>query len=120
MAIGFGNLNGAVTSNIVSSTLDLSGNALIISATQYRAKDQPWYRLGHGIVLAYIGIGFFSSIIYAYFLHRENLKRERGERDEVIDGIDNKNAREYNGRYESIEAAKIDKGDEWSGFRYST
>ncbi|KAF5356139.1 hypothetical protein D9756_004072 [Leucocoprinus leucothites] len=95
MAIGFGNLNGAVTSNI------------------YRAKDQPWYRLGHGIVLAYIGIGFFSSILYAYLLHQENLKRERGERDEIIEGTDNKNAQGCNGRYESVEGAKMDRGDEW-------
>lgn len=69
--------------------------------------------------MAYIAIGFFSSILFAYLLRRENLKRERGERDEVIDGVDNKRAQEYNGRYESIEAAKIDKGDEWSGFRYT-
>ncbi|KXN83912.1 hypothetical protein AN958_00992 [Leucoagaricus sp. SymC.cos] len=101
MAIGFGNINGAVTSNI------------------YRAEDRPWYRLGHGIVLAYIGIGFFSSILFAVLLHQENLKRERGERDEIIEGVDNKNARECNGHYESIEAAKIDKGDEWSRFRYT-
>ncbi|KAF9455044.1 MFS general substrate transporter [Macrolepiota fuliginosa MF-IS2] len=101
MAIGFGNLNGAVTANI------------------YRAGDQPWYPLGHGIVLAYIAIGFFSSLIFAFLLRRENRKRDRGERDEVIEGVDNKHAREYNGRYESVEAAKIDKGDEWSGFRYT-
>lgn len=100
MAIGFGNLNGAVTSNI------------------YRAKDQPWYRLGHGIVLVYIMIGLFSSILYAYFLRLENLRRERGERDEIIEGLDNENAQECNGKYESIEAAKNDKGDDWSGFRY--
>jgi len=74
--------------------------------------------LGHGIVLLYIGIGFSSSILFAYFLHLENLRRERGDRDEIIEGIDNKNARECNGRYESIEAAKNDKGDDWSGFRY--
>jgi len=101
MAIGFGNLNGAVTANI------------------YRAEDKPWYPLGHGIVLAYIGIGFFSSLLFAFLLRRENLKRDRGERDEIIEGVDNKHAQECNGRYESIGAAKIDKGDDWSGFRYT-
>lgn len=47
------------------------------------------------------------------------MKRDRGERDEIIEGVDNPNARECNGRYDSVEAAKIDKGDEWSGFRYA-
>jgi hypothetical protein len=62
----FGNLMGAVTSNV------------------YRAKDKPWFRLGHGIILMYIGIGFFSSIFFKFLLTRENLKRDRGERDEII------------------------------------
>ncbi|RDB29414.1 hypothetical protein Hypma_015660 [Hypsizygus marmoreus] len=101
MAIGFGNINGAVTANI------------------YRATDKPWYRLGHGIVLAYIAIGFICSVIFGILLQRENARRDRGERDEVIEGIDNKSANERNGRYESVAAARIDKGDEWSGFRYT-
>ncbi len=63
-------------------------------------------------------IGLFSSILYTYFLRLENLRRERGERDEIIEGLDNENAQECNGKYESIEAAKNDKGDDWSGFRY--
>ncbi|TFK36835.1 MFS general substrate transporter [Crucibulum laeve] len=101
MAIGFGNINGAVTANI------------------YRANDRPFYRLGHGIVLAYIAIGFLCSILFAVLLRRENARRDRGERDEVIEGTDNKHANEKNGRYESVNAARIDKGDEWSGFRYT-
>ncbi|KAF8167777.1 major facilitator superfamily domain-containing protein [Crassisporium funariophilum] len=101
MAIGFGNINGAVTANI------------------YRAKDRPWYRLGHGIVLAYIGIGFLCSILYAVLLRQENARRERGERDEVIQGVDNKHAHERNGVYKTVEDAKMSKGDDWSGFRYT-
>ncbi|KAF8922717.1 MFS general substrate transporter [Mucidula mucida] len=101
MAIGFGNINGAVTSNI------------------YRASDKPWYPMGHGIVLAYIAIGWICSALYIVLLKRENAARERGERDEIIEGIDNKQAHERNGRYESILAARVDKGDEWSGFRYA-
>ncbi|KAF8203119.1 MFS general substrate transporter [Pholiota molesta] len=81
MAIGFGNINGAITANI------------------YRAKDTPWYRLGHGI--------------------RENDRRDRGERDEIITGIENKNAHERNGTYDSVEEAQKEKGDHWSGFRYT-
>ncbi|KAF8182589.1 MFS general substrate transporter [Pholiota molesta] len=99
--IGFGNLNGAVTSNA------------------YRAKDAPWYRLGHGIILAYIAIGFFSSALYTFLLRRENARRDRGERDEVIEGVENKNAHERNGVYATVEEAKKDKGDRWSGFRYA-
>ncbi|KAG6818041.1 hypothetical protein H0H87_009196 [Tephrocybe sp. NHM501043] len=101
IAIGFGNINGAVTANI------------------YRVLDKPWYRLGHGIVLAYIAIGFISTIIFGTFLQRENARRERGERDEVIEGIENKHANPINGSYESVQAARIEKGDEWSGFRYT-
>ena len=42
-----------------------------------------------------------------------------GERDEVIDGVGNKLAREENGHFSSVEQAREEKGDEWSGFRYS-
>ncbi|KAA1468266.1 MFS general substrate transporter [Dentipellis sp. KUC8613] len=102
MAIGFGNLNGAVTSNV------------------YRAQDKPWYSLGHGIVLTYIAIGWLCSLLYLVLLRRENARRERGERDEVITGEDNKNADgERNGRFDSVEDARREKGDMWSGFRYT-
>ncbi|KAL5535436.1 hypothetical protein ACEPAF_3530 [Sanghuangporus sanghuang] len=100
MAIGWGNLNGAVSSNV------------------YRAEDKPWYSLGHGIVLAYIVIGFFSSWILRIVLKAENARRERGERDEVI-GDPEINAEKGVRVYERVEAAKIDKGDFWSGFRYT-
>ncbi|KAK2461666.1 hypothetical protein APHAL10511_006129 [Amanita phalloides] len=101
MAVGFGNINGAVATNI------------------YRAQDKPWYRLGHGIVLGYIAVGFISSAILSLLLRRENARRDRGERDEVIDGIDNKFASERNGVYRNIEEAQKEKGDEWSRFRYT-
>lgn len=102
MAIGWGNLNGAVTSNV------------------YRARDKPWYRLGHGITMTYIAIGWLCSLLFLVLLRRENARREAGHRDEVIEGTDNPVAQEVNGRYKSVEEARIDKGDEWSGFRYST
>ncbi|KAN0100516.1 Major facilitator superfamily domain containing protein [Tylopilus felleus] len=105
MAIGWGNINGAVASNV------------------YRAKDAPWFRLGHGIVLAYIAIGWISSAIFMVQLKLENNRRDRGERDEVIgcgDGLEEDTAKAAkNGMYESTEAARADKGDEWSGFRYT-
>lgn len=86
---------------------------------QYRAKDRPWYRLGHAIVLMYIAIGLICSVVFAFFLARENRRRDLGERDEIIEGIENKRAHQRNGTYASVEDAKLDKGDEWSGFRYT-
>lgn len=91
----------------------------LTSIRQYRAKDRPWYRLGHGIVILYIAIGLLCSIAFAVFLRRENARRDRGERDEVIKGIANNQAHERNGVFESVEDAKAFKGDYWSGFRYT-
>ena len=59
----------------------------------------------------YIGIAFAASVAFAEHLKRENARRERGERDEIIEGIDNKLADERNGRYPSKEAARLHKGD---------
>ena len=70
-------------------------------------------------MLAYIAIGWISSLALYIHLKRENARRERGERDEVIDGVDIKHANEKNGHFESVEAARREKGDQWSGFRYS-
>ncbi|CAE6446307.1 unnamed protein product [Rhizoctonia solani] len=100
MVISFGNLNGAVSSNI------------------YRARDKPWYTLGHGIVLMYIAIGWVTSFVFIILLRRENAKRERGERDEVLTGASEKAVESRNGVYATVEEAKRDKGDEWSGYRY--
>lgn len=86
---------------------------------QYRAVDKPWYKLGHGIVLTYIAIGWLSSLAYYVHLRYENACRERGDRDEVVEGVEDKDANEKNGRFESVEAARMAKGDQWSGFRYS-
>ena len=88
---------------------------------QYRGKDKPWYRLGHGIILMYIGIALISAFAYRLLLKRENEKRERGERDEVIGGVDSADSGEKtpNGRYSTVDEAKREKGDEWSGYRYT-
>lgn len=99
MVISFGNINGAVSSNV------------------YRAKDKPRYILGHGLVLMYIGLGIIFSMIYLFFANRENKKRERGERDELI-GDEDVQGDESNGRFVTVEAAKREKGDAWSGYRY--
>ncbi|KAE9397794.1 MFS general substrate transporter [Gymnopus androsaceus JB14] len=101
MVIGFGNINGAVSSNV------------------YRATEEPWYPLGHGLVLLYIGLGLIATTTFLVLLRRENTKRERGERNEVIGG-DKSSGHEINGTYETVADAKRDKGDEWSGYRYTT
>ncbi|GBE89578.1 MFS general substrate transporter [Sparassis latifolia] len=102
MVIGFGNLNGAVSSNV------------------YRARDAPWYRLGHGIVLMYVGIGLITSVMYLVALKRENARRERGERDEIIKGVnEDRTELAKNGTFVDVAEAKREKGDQWSGYRYT-
>ncbi|PBK99763.1 MFS general substrate transporter [Armillaria gallica] len=100
MVISLGNLNGAVSANV------------------YRADNMPWYPLGKGLVLLYLGIGAAFSIVYLILLKRENKKRERGERDEVI-GDSTEKVPEENGRFATVSEAKMEKGDKWSGYRYT-
>ncbi|KAI9674400.1 MAG: hypothetical protein M1817_001738 [Caeruleum heppii] len=67
--IGWGNLNGVVSSNI------------------YRAKDAPRYRPGHGVVLAYLTLFLTGgSIAQHILLKRENKKRLAGKQDHWIEG----------------------------------
>ncbi|KAL4952173.1 putative MFS transporter [Aspergillus filifer] len=69
--IGWGNLNGIVSSNI------------------YRGADKPDYYPGHGTVLAYLVLFQFGGSVIQYFLlRRENAKRRRGERDAWVEGLD--------------------------------
>ncbi|KAK0239198.1 MFS general substrate transporter [Armillaria nabsnona] len=100
MVISLGNLNGAVSANV------------------YRADNMPWYPLGHGLVLLYLCIGAVFSIVYLILLKRENKKRERGERDEVI-GDSIEKVPEENDRFATVSDAKMEKGDLWSGYRYT-
>jgi hypothetical protein len=67
----------------------------------------------------YIAIGWLSSLIYTVLLRQENKVRDRGERDEVIDDLENKSAKLHNERYSSVVEARREKGDMWSGFRYT-
>ncbi|KAI0079386.1 MFS general substrate transporter [Panus rudis PR-1116 ss-1] len=103
MVISFGNINGAVSSNV------------------YRVRDKPWYTLGHAIILMYIGIGLVCAVAFMLLLKRENARRERGERDEVIEGVnEDRTDLLKNGKFASVADAKREKGDEWSGYRYTT
>lgn len=69
--IGWGNLNGVVSSNI------------------YRAKDKPKYSLGHGVVLAYMTLFLLGGSLATHFaLEAENKKRREGKRDHWVEGKD--------------------------------
>ena len=65
-------------------------------------------------------LGFFAALMFRTLLSLENARRDRGERNETIsrDGSLQDSKSVKNGRYESVEAAQRDKGDEYSGFRY--
>ncbi|KAE8379864.1 major facilitator superfamily domain-containing protein [Aspergillus bertholletiae] len=68
--IGWGNLNGIMSSNI------------------YRKADAPDYYPGHGTVLAYLTLFLFlGSVVQHLLLRRENRKRQRGDRDHRIEGL---------------------------------
>ena len=95
-------------------------SVLTTARRQYRGQDKPWYTLGHGIILMYIVIALISAAIYRFLLKRENDRRMRGERDEIIEGVnDDRQDLTKNGTYISIEEAKREKGDGWSGYRYT-
>ena len=102
----------------MSNYLIIELESFNVERKQYRAQDTPFYRLGHAVVLGYIGIGLASSAICTVMLRWENARRDRGERDKVIRGVINSNARERNGVYDSVDEARGAKGDKWSGFRY--
>jgi len=66
----------------------------------------------------YIMFGIIASLSYHFILKAENARRDRGERDEIIGKIDDSEMNEKNGRFDTVEDAKREKGDEWSGYRY--
>ncbi|KAL4802817.1 major facilitator superfamily domain-containing protein [Aspergillus unguis] len=68
--IGWGNLNGIVSSNI------------------YRNRDAPEFYPGHGTVLAYLVLfQFCGSLLQYVLLRRENAKRRSGKRDGWVQGL---------------------------------
>lgn len=71
--IGWGNLNGIVSSNI------------------YRGQDAPNFYLGHGVVLGYLTVCvFLGSVLQTVVLRIENKKRRAGLRDVRIQGLDDR------------------------------
>ncbi|KAK2798835.1 hypothetical protein FQN50_008696 [Emmonsiellopsis sp. PD_5] len=73
IVIGWGNLQGCVTSNI------------------YRGDDKPKFYPGHGTVLAYLVLfQLGGSVVQYIMLRRENARRLRGDRDGWVEGLDAK------------------------------
>jgi len=70
--IGVGNFSGAIASNI------------------FRAKDSPHFRLGHGIELMFVGIGFICVPIAVFSYIRINKQRDAIEREALERGEKNK------------------------------
>ncbi|PAV19726.1 MFS general substrate transporter [Pyrrhoderma noxium] len=108
-----GALKRAISMALLASLNNLTG---LISTNIYRANDAPRYFLGHSVSLTYLAIGHVSAIVTHIMLRKENERRDRGERDEVIVGKEGGDSK--NGTFYSIEEARKDKGDLWSGFRY--
>lgn len=69
----------------------------------------------------YIAIGIIASSLFIFLLKRENAARDRGERDEYIENLPETHieANLKNGRFATVDDAKKEKGDNWSGYRYT-
>lgn len=66
--IGWGNLNGVVSSNIFFSS--------------------PRFFEGHGVIIGYMTVFLFGgSVLMTYLLRKENARRRRGERDYWVQGL---------------------------------
>ena len=65
----------------------------------------------------YVGFGLICSVTYLLLLRAENARRDRGECDEVIKDVAGGDPK--NGSFDNVEDAKREKGDEWSGYRYT-
>lgn len=69
IVVGWGNMNGVVSSNI------------------YMSQDKPRYLTGHAIVFAYMFVCLFGgSVVMHFMLRRENRLRKSGKRDVWIEG----------------------------------
>lgn len=67
--IGWGNLNGVVSSNI------------------YPNKSGPRFKPGHGVVLGYLTVCLLGGSLATHFLlEAENKKRRAGKRDHIVEG----------------------------------
>lgn len=68
------------------TSMTLGNTAGIYASFIYRTQDSPEYKLGHGIALAFVFCSGCLFAVISYFLWRENQKRDRGERDYILEG----------------------------------
>jgi Na+/proline symporter len=69
IVVGWGNLNGVVSSNI------------------YLSEEAPRFWTGHGVVLAYLIVCLLGGTIFMHVMLRiENNKRRSGKRDRMHEG----------------------------------
>ncbi|GAA5903403.1 hypothetical protein JCM5296_005640, partial [Sporobolomyces johnsonii] len=77
------NLSGSTKRGVGSAFQIGIGNlGALVSSNVYRSQDAPDYHLGHGIVLAFVGVGFICAPLYALFLHRANVRKEREQAEQ--------------------------------------
>lgn len=59
----------------------------VVSSNIYLKNDSPKYRIGHGVVFAYLTLFLcIGSITTHFLLIGENKKRQQGKRDHWIEG----------------------------------
>ncbi|KAI9894510.1 MAG: hypothetical protein M1814_001864 [Vezdaea aestivalis] len=77
------------TKRAVANAMQISiGNLGAVLGTQlYRTQTAPRFFLGHGFALGYLTANVFVIAILYTVLKRENQRKERGERDERLQGI---------------------------------
>lgn len=133
IVISWGNIQGAVSSNI------------------YPKRTAPHYIMGHSILLGYLALGVVSSAAWFFIANSKNRKRAAGlNKERILEdeyGSDSgrdlvaeaRQAREAEraqlgmvarffrrlhlsggGTYATVQEAKSLKGDAWSGFRYES
>ncbi len=70
VVVGWGNLNGVVSSNI------------------YITHERPRYWSGHGVILGYQAVFLLGGSVFMHFaLRAENARRRAGLRDNMLDGL---------------------------------
>ena len=62
-----------------------------------------------------------STCVFSLYLRRQNSLRKNGSEREIIVGVNDADRDKYerNGVFDSVEEAKREKGDKWSGYRYT-
>ena len=66
--------------------MTLGNCAGIYAAFLYRTQDSPTFTLGHGATLGFVLMAGVLWSITSVLLRAENKKRDRGERDYVVEG----------------------------------